>query len=260
MSREREYTHRIALLATGDEIIQGDILNSNAKEIASRLSEQEMHVGMHMTVSDNLHDIEKAIHFLLKDHEALIMTGGLGPTSDDLTRFALSNAVNLSLVFDETVWHRICERLNRFGHPIPPESNRQQALFPENATVLDNPHGTAAGCMLTHNERWIFMLPGPPVECLAMFDTHVLPALTAAHFKQTIYRKKWLLKGISEAKIAEELDALAKPYDCITGYRACSPYLEFKLRSYNRHDFETLVPLIEKTLLPYLITRIRDKD
>jgi nicotinamide-nucleotide amidase len=89
-----ESNNRIALLATGDEITNGDILNTNAQIIAQKLFSNGMHVGLHMTSPDNTNEIEASIQYLLKTHHALIITGGLGPTSDDITRYALSKAIN----------------------------------------------------------------------------------------------------------------------------------------------------------------------
>ena len=253
MTRQKPFTsHLIALLATGDEICNGDILNSNSQEIAQQLFSNGIQVSMHMTVADNLPDLETAMHFLLKNHRALIITGGLGPTSDDLTRQALSHVLERPLIFDEATWQSIVERIHRFGIPTPPESNRQQALFPKDARIIPNPNGTAAGCMVQHEEQLIFMLPGPPTECLPMFNNAVLPALKNNHFQQIFHYQKWLLSGVSEAKLAEELDKIAQPFECTTGYRSFHPYLEFKLYSKNKEDFNALVPLIEKAITPYI--------
>ena len=98
------------------------------------------------------------------------------------------------------------------------------------------------------------MLPGPPVECLPMFDQLVLPTLKENNFQKILHYEKWLLFGISEAELAEELDKIAQPFDCITGYRFCYPYIEFKLYSNNQADFTALlVPLIKKEIAPYII-------
>ena len=151
MTRNNSSTthHSVALLATGDEICNGDIINSNSQEIAQRLFNQGIHVKTHMTVSDNLTDLETAMQFLLQDHHALIITGGLGPTSDDLTREALSHVLQRPLIFDEPTWHAIVARLNRFGFHTPPESNKQQALFPTGATIIPNPKWH---CSRLHNK------------------------------------------------------------------------------------------------------------
>lgn len=256
MPRETGASHnQVALLATGDEITNGDILNSNAQVIAQTLFQQGIHVGMHMAVADNIADIEDAIHYLLKNHRALIITGGLGPTSDDLTRYALSRVVQRPLIFNETVWQTICERFKTLGYVgAPPEGNRQQALFPEGAAILSNARGTAAGCSLLHQDKFIFMLPGPPVECLPMVEQFVVPALLKYHFQEIMFYNHWLLFGVSESVIAEELDRLTQPFKCVTGYRLAYPYIEFKVYSSHESDFKHVIPLIEQAVAPYLIS------
>jgi len=253
MTRDVLVSDQIALLATGDELSNGDILNTNSQEIAQRLFNNGMHVGRHMVTGDRIADIRDAICYLLQSHRALIITGGLGPTSDDLTRYALADALEQELVFDIPTWDSIVQRLKNFGYASPPPNNRQQALFPSAATIIPNPNGTAAGCQVQQSEQFIFMLPGPPIECLPMVDQIVLPTLIKNHFQKILFHHKWLLFGVSEGQIAEELDLLAKPYDCMTGYRLWYPYIEFKLYSNNQMDFLSLLPQIEKTVAPYII-------
>jgi nicotinamide-nucleotide amidase len=252
MTRDSTIPFKIALLATGDEICQGDIINTNSQEIAQRLIHAGMEPWLHALAPDVIADIESTMRFLLSSHQALIITGGLGPTSDDLTRLALSKVVGKELVFDDSTWDVICKRLHVFGYNVPPESNRQQAQFPAGATIIPNKNGTAAGCYIQLGEQLIFMLPGPPMECLPMVDEVVLPVLKQSGFAHASYRKKWLLFGVSEGKIAEELDKLAQPYDCVTGYRLWYPYIEFKLHSYNLADFDALTGLVEQAIKPYL--------
>lgn len=254
MTRKTSTKNNIAILATGDEIIYGDILNTNSQVISQKLFKLGMRPGMQMTVPDNIEDIEEAILYLLKNHKALIITGGLGPTSDDLTRYGLSKAVNKSLEFNTTIWNDICERLKSLGFmEPPPEGNRQQALFPQGATVIPNPNGTAAGCMVEQNSQVIFMLPGPPIECLPLIDDFVIPTLKNLNFQQTLYFDHWLLFGVSEGVIAEELDNLVKNYECTTGYRLFYPYIEFKLLCQHKYDFELLLPKVKKIIEPYLL-------
>jgi nicotinamide-nucleotide amidase len=250
MTREFAIPFKVALLATGDEICQGDIINTNSQEIAQRLLHAGIEPWLHGLVPDVITDIESIMRFLLSSHQALIITGGLGPTSDDLTRFALSKVVGKELIFDNATWQAICQRFKSFGYDVPPDSNRQQAMFPVGATIIPNKNGTAAGCYIQLGEQFIFMLPGPPFECLPMVNDIVLPILQQAGFAQASYRKKWLIFGVSEGKIAEELDKLVEPFDCVTGYRLSYPYIEFKLHSNNQTDFDKLTTLVEKTIKP----------
>lgn len=255
MTQDPTNQNAIALLATGDEITNGDILNTNSQVIAQKLFKNGMHIGIHMSAPDNINEIEQCITYLLKTHHALIITGGLGPTSDDITRYALSKSLNRPLLFHDAVWEEICNRFKLLGYTgIPPEGNRQQALFPEHATIIPNPDGTAAGCIAQEKGYFIFMLPGPPAECLPMIDAVVLPTLKKANFQQIQFYDRWLLFGVSEGQIAEELDAIAKPFKCTTGYRLFYPYIEFKLYSNDQHDFYALVALIEKAVAPYIIS------
>jgi nicotinamide-nucleotide amidase len=252
MARETRINKTIALLATGDEISQGDILNTNSHDISLMLTKLCMQVRTHMTVPDTIVEIEEALHFLLSHHDALIITGGLGPTSDDLTRFALAEVLQEELEFNQPTWDSICQRLKKFGYATPPESNRQQAFFPLGATILPNPNGTAAGCYLIKNDKLIFMLPGPPIECLPMMQT-VIAELQAHHFSQTFYTKNWFLFGVSEGQIAEELDGLVANTQCVTGYRLFYPYIEFKIQSQDKTEFEAMVKKIEAMIRPHLI-------
>lgn len=247
------YTPHVALLATGDEIKNGDILNTNSQVIAERLFSQGILPGSHMMVGDNIDEIKTAIQFLLKSHQALIITGGLGPTSDDITRDALASALDKKLIFDETSWESIVQRLKNFGYDTPPASNKQQAFFPERSTIIPNPNGTAAGCSVEVNNQWIFMLPGPPPECLPMFNDVVMPILIKHGFQKTFYHQKWLLFGVSEGEVAETLDAIAKPYNCTTGYRICYPYIEFKIHSNDKNDFLNIVAKINDAIIDYII-------
>ena len=253
MQRDASSSYLVALLATGEEIRNGDILNSNAQEIAARLFQNGIQVGTHMVTGDRTDEIEAAIHFLLTSHRALIITGGLGPTSDDLTRYALAKALNKELILDEPTRQYIFDRLKKLGYEKPPENNRQQALFPEGGTIIPNANGTAAGYYVEQHAQIIFMLPGPPLVCLPMVDDVVLPTLKKHSFQKILHHQKWLLFGVSEGQIAEELDAIAKPYECMTGYRLWYPYIEFKIYSNNQDDFSELLPKIEKAIAPYII-------
>ncbi|MDF1655801.1 MAG: competence/damage-inducible protein A [Coxiellaceae bacterium] len=221
----------IALLGTGDEIINGDILNTNGQHIAQLLIEHGMQPGNHMVAADDDHDLLSAMEFLLNNHDALITIGGLGPTSDDLTRFSLGKAVNQALKFDEDSWQMIQDRLNKFKLDIP-VSNKQQCLFPQDATILPNHYGTANGCKcITDDGTVVYMLPGPPNECLPMFEKHVLPDLIKQNFPAEMHRQSWLLLGVSEGMVAETLDKIVQDTDVNIGYRVDYPYLEVKCHS-----------------------------
>ncbi|MDF1759714.1 MAG: competence/damage-inducible protein A [Coxiellaceae bacterium] len=235
---------KIALLGTGDEIINGDILNTNAQKIAQLLIEHDMQPGNHMVAADCDHDLLTSMEFLLANHDALITIGGLGPTSDDITRFALGKAVHQALKFDEDSWQMIEERLKKFKLDIP-VSNKQQCLFPQGAAILPNHYGTANGCKLESKGTMVYMLPGPPNECIPMFEKQVLPDLIKRKFPAVIHRQSWLLLGVSEGVVAETLDKIVQDTDVDIGYRADYPYLEVKCHC---ADFDALRSVYDKIM------------
>jgi nicotinamide-nucleotide amidase len=253
MSRDTKKAYAIALLATGDEIVEGGILNTNSKNIAAHLIDTGFTIGMHMVVSDNVEEIENAVRFLLQAHTAIIITGGLGPTSDDLTRFALSKVMNQPLIFNDAAWENIKTRLAKFNIAHPPESNKQQALFPAEAVILPNINGTAAACYAWLDNKLLFMLPGPPNECLPILTKYVIPTCLKNNWHETMYRHSWFLLGVSEGKIAEELDTLLFDLDCTTGYRIAYPYVECKIKSDNHASFLRACALIQKHIQAFII-------
>ena len=241
---------KIGLLATGDEIALGDILNTNTQRIAQQLTSAGYCVGNHLITTDQKPDIENALRFLLQHHQVIIITGGLGPTSDDRTRFALSDVIQQALVFDEASWQAIVAHFAKLNIAVH-DSNKQQALFPKNAQILDNPHGTAAGCYVYYQDRLIFLLPGPPHECLPMFEQKALPKIQQQYGQGTRQVIKWRLIGVVEADIAAMLDELIQHHPCTTGYRLDPPYLEVKIYAEKHAVLKQLLPKINQTLAPY---------
>lgn len=243
---------KVALLATGDEVLNGDITDGNGQFISQTLFKHNITNGLHLICSDQQAELECSMQFLLEHHDALITTGGLGPTSDDRTRFALSAATQKELIFDENTWQYILGRIKKRNTPLP-DNNRQQAFFPEGATILRNLNGSASACQFEYKGKLIFMLPGPPVECFPLFETHVLPALLKHNFAETIFRKKWLLQGIGEGNLAALLDPLAEKHGFTIGYRFIRPRIELKIMSHDEKVFELAVVEIEKLINNHVV-------
>lgn len=244
---------KIAILATGDEIVNGDILNSNAKRIAEELVSLGFTVGFHMVVSDDQDSIVTALRFLSTIHDIVIITGGLGPTSDDRTRFAASEVTNSPLVFSEENWQVIMERFKKIALPVH-DCNRVQALYPKDSDIIPNDNGTAAGFTLHHQTTRYFFLPGPPSECIPMFLSFVLPHLQELYQIEKMQHKFWRLFGVNEGEIAAILDDRLKPYPLETGYRFEYPYLEFKIRTKEASLIDSVTPLIEELLKPHILS------
>ena len=241
----------IAILATGDEIIHGDTLNTNAHVIAKALSSEGLPLGLHLTCSDKEKELNDSIRFLLEHHTIILSIGGLGPTSDDRTRFAFARTLGLDLVEYPEALEHIQARLNRASLPFD-SGNRLQALFPAHSTLLPNSNGTAMGCIFSAQEKLFILLPGPPSECLQMFDNSVLPYLQKMQHshKQLL---SWQLFGVAEGQVAEQLEKALLGIDCSTGYRLDMPYLEFKVRC-EALTAEQVKQIVDPLVASYIIS------
>lgn len=248
----------IAILATGDEIIHGDTVNTNANAIAHAMSANGLSLGFHLACSDLEQDIVSCLDFLSQEHQIIILIGGLGPTSDDRTRFAVARFLNEPLIeFADAIQH-VEARLARAQLKMN-AGNRQQAMFPEHAILFPNPNGTAYGCCISdvaHNKLF-FLLPGPPNECLPMFENDVLPRLQKMqHATKQLLR--WRLFGVAEGTIAHKLDNALAHLVCQTGYRLDTPYLEFKVRCEKEVVIE-VQQVVEPLIAEYIIASPEQK-
>jgi nicotinamide-nucleotide amidase len=246
----------LAILATGDEIIHGDTLNTNGHEIAKTLSSDGVPLGLQLACSDKELDLLECIGFLAKQHDIILSIGGLGPTTDDRTRFAFAQCLDLDLIeYPEAIAH-IQARLTRANLPCD-AGNRLQALFPKDSTLLPNPNGTAMGCMFSAQNKLFILLPGPPAECLPMFHHYVLPRLqqTQHSHKQML---SWQLFGVAEGQVAEMLEGALTGIHCNTGYRLDVPYLEFKVRC-EPDVAESVKQRIDPLAAPYIISPPKQK-
>lgn len=250
---------RIGFLVTGSEITSGEIFNTNSAKMAEALQEWGVMLGEHILCDDNPINIEASFRFLLERHDAVITCGGLGPTSDDVTRIAISKVAGQKLIFNEVSWNKIVMRLSKRNLSIP-ENNRQQAYFPEQAKILPNEQGTADGCMLTIDDKLVFMLPGPPRECMPIFENQIFPFLLKENgFTSPLRLFRWRLMGVSESAIAECLEPLAQEFGMSFAYRACYPFIDVKLmlNPHNKNHSKLLLR-IEQRVKPYFATHLNE--
>ncbi|RMH13416.1 MAG: competence/damage-inducible protein A [Planctomycetota bacterium] len=166
-----------AVVAVGDELVLGQKLDTNSRWIADRLVLRGLDVAAHLTVPDDVDAISSAIRRFAERVELLILTGGLGPTADDLTRAALAAALDEQLVLDERALEQVRLWFTSRGREMP-EQNRAQALRPQTARMLRNDHGTAPALhAILDNRCDIFCLPGPPHEMQPIFERDIEPTL-----------------------------------------------------------------------------------
>lgn len=247
---------KVSFLATGNEIIEGDTQDTNGRYFAQTLHEAGASIFQHVIASDALDELVTALRYLLEHSDAVITCGGLGPTSDDLTRFALAQVMGKDLIFDESTWHNIEARMKQFQLKAVP-SNRQQALFPEGADIYPNENGSANACYVAWQGKHIFMLPGPPKECRPIFNAHVISKLDSLSFFDKKQTFRWLTMGVSESEISEQVDAIAKKDGFDTGFRWSYPYLEIKVMALNQTPDMDVIAQVDALLAPNLVSTDR---
>ena len=167
---------RIELINTGSELLLGFTVNTHANYIADKLSERGLRLIRQTTVGDDRAEMRAAVAAALGRSDIILITGGLGPTSDDFTRDVVAELLGQRLICNSTVIAAITDRFRRRNRTMP-ESVLVQALVPEGATVLENANGTAPGLYLERDGKQIYLLPGPPRELKPMFETFVMPRL-----------------------------------------------------------------------------------
>lgn len=202
---------RAALLSIGDELTLGQALDTNSAFLAAELVERSITVLEHRTVDDDRTRLAEAIAALAAHHDLLIMTGGLGPTEDDLTRQALGDVLTPGqpLILDEPFLGRLTAWFRSRGLAMP-ESNQTQAMHPATMRLLPNPNGTAPGLAGRHRGCLVYALPGPPREMGPMFTDYVLPDLPEPGAGPAVLTAAVREFGLGEAEAAERLGELTR--------------------------------------------------
>ena len=196
----------VEVVAVGTELLLGQIINGNGALIGRRLAEEGFDAHYQVVVGDNDERLVAALETALGRADAVIVTGGIGPTQDDVTREAICAATGRDMEFSDEYARLLRARWEASGR-IMPESNLRQAEYPEGAIQLANPKGSAPGIALEHEGRWIFALPGVPQEMEALLDDEVMPRLRRLAGGPAVVKSRLLRSwGMSESQVAELLD------------------------------------------------------
>lgn len=190
------------IIAVGTELLLGQIVNTNAQFLSQELASLGIGVYYQTVVGDNVDRLRGVFAQALDRADVVILTGGLGPTTDDLTREAVAGILGRELQFSDEVWQAIVARMQRFSRRVP-ENNRRQAFVPAGATILPNPNGTAPGVAVEHDGKLIALLPGPPREMQPMFRDHVRPLLLQGGEQAVIHSTSLRIIGIGESALEE---------------------------------------------------------
>ncbi len=197
---------KIGILTIGNELLNGRTADTNSSFIARELTPRGFRVEALMSVGDDFDTIKTRLYDLLNFTDAVICTGGLGPTADDITTEAVSRAFNLPLVMNEEVLSGLKAKFARYHLPWT-DNNAKQALFPEGAEVIDNPVGSAAGFALIVDNKLVFVIPGVPAETRRMLPEGVLPVLLrhAGDRQEHVFKQTIKTFGLAEAAVDEKL-------------------------------------------------------
>ncbi len=191
------------IITVGTEILLGDILNTNTHYLSNELANMGIDVYYQITVGDNEKRLFNQLEESFRRSNLVILTGGLGPTEDDLTKEVCAKYFNLDMEFHQPSWDKIIEIHNKMKR-IPTENNKKQAYFPVNSTILPNEYGTAPGCIMEKDNKIIIVMPGPSREMKPMFDNYVKPFLQKD--SENILKSKVLrIIGIGESKVENDL-------------------------------------------------------
>lgn len=191
---------RAEIICVGTELLLGQITNTNAPYIARRLNAIGIDVLFETTVGDNATRLDEVFRRAIARSELIVVSGGLGPTDDDLTKETLASVIGRELVMDPEALAALEAWFTARGRTMTP-NNRKQALIPLGGRAIPNPNGTAPGVFVEHEGRLIFLLPGPPRELEPMLDDAVLPELRRRGFTQVIHSRVLRFCGIGESEL-----------------------------------------------------------
>ncbi len=198
---------RIALLNIGTELLVGRTVNTNATKIALMLRAQGFHLESTIVCHDTEEDIRYWIDELLSRHEVVLITGGLGPTRDDITKGVLLDRFGGEMICHQPTLEAIKQYLSSHGRPLL-DQNRQQAIVPSSCKVLRNHYGTAPGMVFWEGGKMVVSLPGVPLEMEFLLQKEVIPLLLKTYPVQNMYTRIIRTIGVPESQIAQKMEGI----------------------------------------------------
>ncbi len=216
------------IFSQGDELIQGQIVDSNAAWLSRELNQMGFLIRRHSAAGDDLAELILVLTEISQRADVCVCTGGLGPTVDDLTAEAVSQAFGLPLQLDKEALEQIRQFFIDRGR-IMADSNKKQALLPSGSARLDNRWGTAPGFYLKANRCWFFFMPGVPSEMQGMFQAYISSFLTQQFVLLAPQRLVFHTTGIGESDLQQKMTSFNWPESIQIGFRAAADEVQLKL-------------------------------
>lgn len=249
------------ILTIGDEILIGQIVDTNSAWMGQKLNEAGINVKQITSVSDNEQHIINALNEAKQRADIILITGGLGPTKDDITKHTLCNYFNSGLIFNEDVYKQVEYLFKIRGREVT-AINRKQAEVPSNCTAIANTVGTAPGMWFEEEEKIFMSMPGVPFEMKAMMEKEVIPRLIKKFKTPFIFHKTILTQGIGESFLADLIadweDGLPAhiklaylPSPGMVRLRLTGRGESEKIKAEVIKQYQSVAPLIEKYVFGY---------
>lgn len=239
----------VELISVGTEILLGNIVNTNAAYLSEKCAALGLTCYYQSVVGDNQDRLRELLELASQRSDFIILSGGLGPTKDDLTKETVAELFGKKLVLDENSKSRIREYFEKMGREIP-DSNWKQAMVPEDGIVLDNDNGTAPGIIVETDMTHVILLPGPPKELQAMFEKSVIPYIQK-FVPGVIYSKMVKICGIGESKaesmVQDLVDKQSNP-TIATYAKVGEVHFRVTAKAENLHDAKKMIKPIIKEL------------
>ncbi|MEE9462238.1 MAG: CinA family nicotinamide mononucleotide deamidase-related protein, partial [Bacteroidales bacterium] len=245
------------IITIGDEILIGQVVNSNASWIADALTGLGINVTRHIAIADDFDEIVQILMETEDRADLVFLTGGLGPTSDDITKQTLAEYFNCQLSENEEALNRIKAFLSRRKVEMN-KLNREQALLPDNCIIIPNRYGTASGMWFSRNDTQYLSMPGVPYEMESMMSGYILPRLKKQYKLPAIIHKTVLVQGIAESHLANMLQEFEStlPQEVKLAYLPSPGRVRLRLTSGG--EDEKAVKTIVQDQIDRLITYIPD--
>jgi len=238
------------IVTTGTEILLGEIVDTNAAWIAQQLRDVGVNLYYKTTVGDNLERVKQVIRLCTSRSDLIIVSGGLGPTKDDITRHAIAEATDRPLEMNLTALETLKARFARFGAEMT-ENNLQQAMIPTGATMIDNPVGTAPGFIVETESSTVIALPGVPREMKHLMQETVIPYIRQRLNNEGIIRRRVLRTvGIGESMIDERLGDFMTWSNPTVGLAAHTAQCDVRItaRAASAVDADVMLDELEKAI------------